>query len=101
MTVRLPLLDRVLARARDLAEQVRETAERVHVEAKEAHRLTAIARRQAETGRELSRAGHNEARAVTDWIKRSGDIAGNGRRYQSDNDETCLARGSYPKNPCC
>ena len=88
MTVRRPLLDRVLARARDLAEQVRETAERVHVEAKEAHRLTEIARRQAQTGRELSRAGHNDARAVTDWVKQSVDIAGNGKRYRSDNDET-------------
>ena len=67
------MLKRVLARAREFAEQVRETAECVHQQAKEAHRLTEIARRHAERGRELSKAGHNEARAVIDSIKWSVD----------------------------
>lgn len=71
-------LDRVLARAQKLAEQVRETAERVHLQAREAHRLTEVARQQAERGRELSKAGRDEARAVADWLKSSADIAGNG-----------------------
>ena len=73
-----PLLNHVLARARALAEQVRETAERVHQEAQEAHRLTEIARQQAERGRELSKAGREEARAVVESIKWSVDTAGNG-----------------------
>jgi len=44
-----PQLNRVLARAHELAEQVRETAERVHQEAKEAHRLTELARQSIHT----------------------------------------------------
>ena len=75
-----PLLNLVLARARELAEQVRETAERVHQEAKEAHRLTELARQQAERGRELSKSGREEARAVVDSIKWSIDTTANGKR---------------------
>ena len=82
-----PVLNRVLARARELAEQVRETAERVHQEATEAHRLTQISRQQAEQGRELSKAGRDEARAVVDTIKRNVDTA-SGKRRASGNDET-------------
>jgi len=74
-----PPLSRVLARAQELAEQVRETAERVHQEAKEAHRLTELARQQAERGRELSKIGREEARAVAHSIKWSIDTSGNGR----------------------
>ena len=83
-----PLLKRVLARAQELAEQVRETAERVHQEAKEAHRLTELARHQAERGRELSKAGREEAREVVNSVKWSLDTAGNGKRRASGNDET-------------
>jgi methyl-accepting chemotaxis protein len=83
-----PVLNRVLARARELAEQVRETAERVQQAAKEAHRLTEIARRHAEKGRELSRAGHDEARGVANSIPWSIDAAGNSRRCRSGDDET-------------
>jgi hypothetical protein len=78
-----PLLKRVLARARELAEEVRETAERVHQQAGEAHRLTDIARQQAERGRDLSKSGREEARAVVDSIKWSADTASNGKRRQS------------------
>ena len=81
------MLREVLARAQKLAEQVRETAERVHQQAKEAHRLTEIARRHAERSRELSKAGHNEARAVIDSIKWSVDTAGDSKRRASGNDE--------------
>ena len=83
-----PLLNHVLARARALAEQVRETTERVHQEAQEAHRLTEIARQQAERGRELSKAGREEARAVVESIKWSVDTAGNGKRRASGNGDT-------------
>jgi hypothetical protein len=83
-----PLLKQVLARARELAGEVRETAERVHQQAKESHRLTDIARQQAKRGRELSKAGRSEARAVADWLKSSADIAGNGKRRGSGDDET-------------
>ena len=82
-----PLLNRVLARARELAEQVRATAERVHQEAQEARRLTEIARRQAERGRELSRAGREEAREVANSIKWSIDTAGNGKLRPSGKDK--------------
>jgi hypothetical protein len=78
-------LDRILARAQKLAEQVRETAERVHQQAQEARRLTDIAHQQAERGRELSKAGREEARAVLDGLKV--DTAGNAKR-RSGNDET-------------
>jgi len=83
-----PLLNRVLARARDLAAQVRETAERVHQEAKEAHRLTEMARQQAERGRELSKAGREDARAVVDWLKWQVDITAKDNPRQSGSDET-------------
>src|SRR5215469_13442040 len=85
-------LNGVLARARELAEQVRETAERVHQEAREAHRLTGVARQQAERGRELAKTGRADARAVVDWLKWQVDIAGNGQRRASGADET-----AYPK----
>ena len=81
-----PQLNRVLARAHELAEQVRETAERVHQEAQEARRLIQIARQQAERGWELSRAGREEARAAVASIKWSIDIAGNGKRRASGRD---------------
>jgi len=82
------LLSRVLARSRELAEQVRETAERVHHQAQEARRLTEIARQQAERGRELSKAGRKEARAVVDSIKWSIGAAGNGApRASTKNDD--------------
>jgi hypothetical protein len=81
-------LKRVLARARALAEQVRETAERVQQQAKEAHRLTGIARQQAERGRELSESGRDEARAVVESIKWSINTAGNVKPYRSGEDET-------------
>jgi hypothetical protein len=74
-----PLLKRVLARTRQLAQEVRETSERVHQQAQEARRLTEIARRQAERGRELSEAGRAEAREVVNSIKWSIDPAGNGK----------------------
>ena len=80
-------LKRVLARAQELAEQVRETAERVHQEAQEARRLIQIARQQAERGWELSRAGREEARAAVASIKWSIDTAGNGKRRPSGGDE--------------
>ena len=75
-----PLLKRVLARTRELAQEVRETSERVHQQAQEARCLTEIARRQAERGRELSEAGRAEAREVVNSIKWSIDTAGNGNR---------------------
>lgn len=81
------LLGRVLARAPDLAEQVRQTAERVHEQAQEARRLTDIARQQTEIGRELSQAGRDEARAVTASIKESVGNAGKGARRRSDKHE--------------
>jgi hypothetical protein len=77
------LLNRVLARARELAEQVRATAERVHQEAQEARRLTEIARKQAERGRELSEAGREEAREVINSIKWSIDTSWNDKRRAS------------------
>jgi len=83
-----PRLNHILARARALAEQVREAAERVQQAAKEAHRLTEIARRHAEKGRELSRASHDEARDVANSIRWSTDAAGNSRRCRSGDDET-------------
>ena len=82
------LLEQVLARTRQLAEEVRETAERVHQQATEAHRLTEIARSQADRGRQLSKAGREEARAVGDWLKWRVDLTINGNRRQSGNDET-------------
>ena len=71
-------LNRILARARELAEQVRATAERVHQEAQEARRLTEIARSQAERGRELS-ASREKAREVVNSIKWSIDTARDGK----------------------
>jgi hypothetical protein len=82
-----PLLNRVLARTRELAQEVRETAERVQQQAKEAHRLTEMARQQAERGRELSKAGRDEAHEVVNSIKWSIDTAGNGKRRPSGGDE--------------
>jgi hypothetical protein len=82
-----PLLNRVLARTRELVQEVRETSERVHQQAKEARRLTEIARQQAERGRELSEAGREEAREVVNSIKWSIDTAGNGKRRPSGKDE--------------
>jgi methyl-accepting chemotaxis protein len=67
----------VLAKARELSQQVKETAERVHQQALEAHRLTAIAREQSERGRELSRKGREEARAVERSLRWSLDTANN------------------------
>jgi vacuolar-type H+-ATPase subunit E/Vma4 len=66
---------RILKKARDLAEQLRETAERVHQQALETHRLTKIARLESERGRELSRAGRQGARAVLGSIKSSLDTS--------------------------
>ena len=86
-SVQKSALNLVLARARALAEQVRETAERVHQQAKEAHRLTEIARRQAERGRELSKAGREEAQAVADSIKWGVNVVGNGKRRAPGNDD--------------
>ena len=83
-----PQLNRVLARAHELAEQVRETAERVHQEAKEAHRLTELARQQAERGRELSKAGREEAHEVVNSVKWSVDTAGNGKSRASSGDRS-------------
>jgi hypothetical protein len=82
-----PLLNRVLARTRELAHEVRETSERVHHQAKEARRLTEIARQQAERGRELSEAGRQEAREVVNSIKWSIDTAGNGKRRPTKNND--------------
>jgi hypothetical protein len=82
-----PSLKRVLARARQLAEEVRQTAERVHQQATEAHRLTEIARCQAQRGRELSKAGREEARAVIDWLKWRVDLPVINKRRQSGYDE--------------
>jgi hypothetical protein len=82
-----PLLNRILARTRELAREVRETAERVQQHAKEAHRLTEMARQQAERGRKLSKAGRDEAREVVNSIKWSIDTAGNGKRRASGTDE--------------
>jgi vacuolar-type H+-ATPase subunit E/Vma4 len=74
------LFSRALARARALAEQVRETAERVHQQAREeTHRLTEVARHQAERGRELSKAARDEARGVVNSIKWGVDTAANGK----------------------
>ena len=81
------MLSRVLARAQQLAEEVRQTAERVRQEAQEAHRLTELARQQAERGRELSKARREGARAVVESIKWSVDTAGNGERRASGRDE--------------
>ena len=75
-----PLLNRVLSRTRELAQEVRETAERVQQQAKEAHRLTELARQQTERGRELSEAGREEAREVVNSIKWSIDPGGNDKR---------------------
>src|ERR1700745_2078690 len=80
-------LNRVLAKAQKLAEQVRETADGVHQQPREARRLTDITRQQAERGRELSKAGREEARAVVDGLKSSAD-PGNGKRGPSGNNET-------------
>ena len=82
------LLKRVLARAQELAEQVRETAERVHQEAKEARRLTEMARQHAERGRELSEAGRAEARAVVDSVRWNVDTTSNAKRGRSGEDES-------------
>ena len=82
------LLSRALARARALAEQVRETAERVHQQARGGHRLTEIARHQAVRGRELSKAAPDEARGVVNSIKWGVDTAANGKsRRSGDEDE--------------
>jgi hypothetical protein len=78
---------RVLAEARELAEQVRLTAERVHRQALEAHRLTDIARREAERGRELLRAGRREARSVNGSIEWSLDTGRQTGRHLSDKNE--------------
>jgi methyl-accepting chemotaxis protein len=88
LTPQRRILDRVLARARELAEEVRQTAERVHQQAREAHRLTETARQQAERGRELSKMGREEARGVIDAVKWSLDTAGNGKSRASGGDET-------------
>jgi hypothetical protein len=81
-------LNRLLARAQELAEQVRETAERVHQQSREAHRLTGIARQQAERGRELSKIGRADARVVVDWLKWQVDTATNGKHRASGKKET-------------
>jgi methyl-accepting chemotaxis protein len=81
-------LARVLARAQELAEQVRETAERVHQQARESRRLIDIARQQTERGRELSKTGREEARAVVNGLKRQANTAGNCKHRQSRHDET-------------
>ena len=95
-----PPLNRVLARARELAEQVRETAERVHQKAREAHRLTELAREQVERGRELSKSGREEARAVVDSIKWSIDTNTNGKRAPATS-RLDSEDWFYPKKPPC
>jgi hypothetical protein len=65
----------ILQKARQLAQQVRETAERVHQQALESHRLTEIARQQCARGRDLSRSGHREVESVRTSIKWSFDAA--------------------------
>lgn len=74
------LRDRVLQKARELAEEVREISVRVHQEALESHRLIEIARRQSERGRDLSRAGHQEVDSVRTSIKWSLDAAAEAER---------------------
>jgi hypothetical protein len=81
-------LNRVLARAQELAEQVRETAERVHQQARESRRLIDIARQQTERGRELSKTGRQEARAVIESLKWRANTDGNGKHRQSRDGET-------------
>jgi hypothetical protein len=81
------LFSRALARARALAEQVRETAERVHQQTREAHRLTEIARHQAERGREWSKAARDEARGVVNSIKWGVDTAANGGSNRSGGED--------------
>jgi hypothetical protein len=65
------LRDRVLRKARDLAQEVREIAERVHCQALEAQRLTMIAKQQSQRGQDLSRSGHQGIESVADSIKGS------------------------------
>ena len=69
------LRERVLQKARQLAEQVRQIAERVHQQALESRRLTEIARQQCARGRDLSRSGHREVESVRTSIKWSFDAA--------------------------
>jgi methyl-accepting chemotaxis protein len=83
-----PRLDRLLARARELAEQVRQTAERVQDAAKEAHRLTEIARNQSEKGRELSKTGREEANALTKSLRWRIDTSGKSGTPQSRKDRS-------------
>jgi hypothetical protein len=80
-------LDRVLARARDLAEQVRQTAQRVQQEAKKAHRLTQIARRTAETSQKPSTTGRKEALAVGGSTVSTDDHVKSGARGSSGNED--------------
>jgi RNA polymerase-binding transcription factor DksA len=94
-----PLLKRVLARARELAEEVRETAERVHQQAKEAHRLTQIAHRHAERGRELSKAGRDEARRAVNSIEWGVDTAADGRSCRSGGEDEADRPPSEPSLP--
>ena len=79
--------NRVLRKARELAQEVRETAERVHQQALEAHRLTEIARQQSERGRELSRLGREEARAAGGSIGWSLDTTHQAERRPSGKEE--------------
>jgi hypothetical protein len=81
-------LNRVLARAQELAEQVRETAERVRQQARESRRLIDIARQQTERGRVLSKTGRQEARAVIESLKWRANTDGNGKHRQSRDGET-------------
>ena len=81
-------LKRVLARAKDLAHEVRQTAERVHREASEAHRLIEIARYQAEKGRELSKTARREVNSVRASIEGSLNNTSNGVRRRSDEDQS-------------
>jgi hypothetical protein len=69
------LRDRVLQKARSLAQEVHEIAERVHEAAVEAHRLTEIARQQSRRGRDLSRSGNRGVESVRTSIKWSLDAA--------------------------
>jgi hypothetical protein len=81
-------LERVLARAKDLAQEVRQTAERVHREADEAHRLIEIARHEAEKGRELSKTTLREVNSVRASIEGSFNNTGNGVRRRPDKDQS-------------
>jgi hypothetical protein len=73
----------VLAKTRQLAEQVRVTAEGVHQQVLEARGLIAIARQHAERGRQLSLRGREEARAVERSIRWSLDTSHKAERPES------------------